>query len=86
MLRSRQSLPPVRKLRPHSRVPLVAWSACWLAMAALPAVHAQVADPGPRSGAAAAGTFFSSLNADEQLLFNQAMGKFAEVDSVSGTI
>ena len=86
MLRSRQSHPQMRKSRPHYRTRLAALSACWLAMAALPAVRAQVADPGPRSGPAAAGTFFSTLNANEQLLFSQAMGKFAETDSVTGTI
>jgi hypothetical protein len=78
MLRSRQSHPQMRKSRPHCRTRWAAPSACWLAMAALPAVYAQVADPGPRSGPAAAGTFFATLNPNEQLLFNQAMGKFAE--------
>jgi CxxC motif-containing protein (DUF1111 family) len=43
-------------------------------------------DPGPRSGAAGAGGAYSSLNSDEQNLFNQARQVFAEVDSVSGSI
>jgi len=43
-------------------------------------------DPGPRSGAAAAGSFFPSLNGNEQAFFNQAQQRFQEVDSVSGGI
>ena len=46
----------------------------------------QVADPGPRSGTGSAGSFFPTLNANEQLFFNQALARFAEMDSVSGTI
>jgi CxxC motif-containing protein (DUF1111 family) len=46
----------------------------------------QAKDPGPRAGAAAAGTFYPTLNANEQALFNQAFVRFQEVDSVSGTI
>jgi CxxC motif-containing protein (DUF1111 family) len=43
-------------------------------------------DPGPRAGAASAGSFYPTLNANEQALFNQAFTRFQEVDSVSGTI
>ena len=43
-------------------------------------------DPGPRSGPAGAGSFFSGLNSNEQGLFNQAQLRFQEVDSVSGAI
>jgi len=43
-------------------------------------------DPGPRPGPAAAGSFFPSLNANEQSFFNQAQLRFQEIDSVSGTI
>jgi CxxC motif-containing protein (DUF1111 family) len=43
-------------------------------------------DPGPRSGPASAGSFYPTLNANEQALFNQAFARFQEVDSVSGTI
>lgn len=43
-------------------------------------------DPGPRSGAAGAGGFFPTLNANEQGFFTQAQARFQEVDSVSGTI
>ena len=43
-------------------------------------------DPGPRSGPAGAGGFYSSLNTNEQNLFNQALDKFKEVDSVLGTL
>jgi CxxC motif-containing protein (DUF1111 family) len=50
-------------------------------------VHPNLAsDPGPRPGAAGAGGAFSTLNANEQALFNQALARFKEVDSVSGTI
>jgi len=41
-------------------------------------------DPGPRSGAAAAGSYFTTLNPAEQALFNQAQQRFQEIDSVSG--
>lgn len=43
-------------------------------------------DPGPRSGPAAAGSFFPTLSTNEQSLFNQAQQRFQEVDSVTGTI
>ena len=43
-------------------------------------------DPGPRPGPPAAGSFFSTLNTDEQTLFNQAQLRFQEIDSVSGNI
>jgi CxxC motif-containing protein (DUF1111 family) len=43
-------------------------------------------DPGPRSGAAAAGGFYSTLNTNEQGIFNQALGVFGEVDSVKGAL
>jgi CxxC motif-containing protein (DUF1111 family) len=43
-------------------------------------------DPGPRSGAAGAGGAFTTLNANELNFFTQALARFQEVDSVSGTI
>ena len=43
-------------------------------------------DPGPRSGPPAAGSFYPTLNSNEQAFFNQAQQRFQEVDSVSGTI
>ncbi len=43
-------------------------------------------DPGPRHGPAGAGGFYPTLNANEQTVFQQAQGRFAEVDSVQGTI
>jgi CxxC motif-containing protein (DUF1111 family) len=43
-------------------------------------------DPGPRGGAAGAGSFYPTLNANEQNFFNQAQARFQEVNSVSGTI
>ena len=43
-------------------------------------------DPGPRGGAAGAGGFFPGLSPDEQSFFNEAIGDFMEVDSVSGSV
>jgi CxxC motif-containing protein (DUF1111 family) len=46
-------------------------------------------DPGPRGGppgAGGPGSFYPTLNADEQAFFDQAFLRFQEVDSVSGTI
>jgi len=43
-------------------------------------------DPGPRTGPAAAGGFYPTLNSNEQAVFNQALSRFQEVDSVSGSI
>src|SRR5579862_3558079 len=43
-------------------------------------------DPGPRPGPAAAGSFYPTLNSNEQAFFNQAQLRFQEVDSVSGGI
>jgi CxxC motif-containing protein (DUF1111 family) len=56
-----------------------------LAAIAVSPVHAQN-DPGPRPGPAAAGSFYSTLNANEQAFFNQAQLRFQEIDSVSGGI
>ncbi len=50
-------------------------------------VTASVApDPGPRGGPSSAGGAFPTLNANEQSIFNQALARFREIDSVSGTI
>lgn len=43
-------------------------------------------DPGPRGGPPAAGSFYPTLDANEQALFIQAFVRFQEVDSVSGKI
>jgi CxxC motif-containing protein (DUF1111 family) len=43
-------------------------------------------DPGPRTGPAAAGSYYSTLNAVEQAYFTQALSVFKEVDSVSGSM
>jgi CxxC motif-containing protein (DUF1111 family) len=43
-------------------------------------------DPGPRTGPAGAGSFFASLNGNEQAMFNQALEVLQEIDSVSGAI
>lgn len=51
----------------------------------IPPLHAQT-DPGPRPGPAAVGSFYPTLNSNEQAFFNQAFLRFQEVDSVSGGI
>lgn len=43
-------------------------------------------DPGPRGGAAGAGSSVPGLTATQQAFFNSAVGVFAEVDSVKGAI
>jgi hypothetical protein len=43
-------------------------------------------DPGPRPGAAGAGGAYSTLSANELQFFTQATARFAEMDSVKGTI
>jgi CxxC motif-containing protein (DUF1111 family) len=43
-------------------------------------------DPGARKGAAAAGGAYPTLNSGEKAIFNDALLRFQEVDSVSGTI
>src|SRR5271155_4965903 len=63
-------------------VPVVSFA---LAVIAIPRLHAQN-DPGPRPGPAAAGSFYPTLNANEQAFFNQAQLRFQEIDSVSGAI
>ncbi len=66
----------------HLTVTLVC---CSLAGIAISPLDAQT-DPGPRSGPAAAGSFYPTLNSNEQTFFNQAQLRFQEVDSVSGAI
>ena len=56
-----------------------------LAAIAVSPLHSQN-DPGPRPGPAAAGSFYSTLSANEQAFFNQAQLRFQEIDSVSGGI
>src|ERR1700691_909860 len=56
-----------------------------LAAIAVSPLHSQN-DPGPRPGPAAAGSYYSTLNANEQAFFNQAQLRFQEIDSVSGGI
>lgn len=56
-----------------------------LAGIALSPLHAQT-DPGPRSGPAAAGSFYPTLKSNEQTFFSQAQLRFQEVDSVSGAL
>src|SRR5579864_9509525 len=86
MLRSRISLPHAGTAAHFCPQLVLAMSVGLVILAISPFATAQAKDPGPRAGAAGAGSFFPTLNANEQLLFNQAMGRFAEIDSVSGTI
>src|SRR6202050_3720398 len=85
MLRS-STIPPAGKAVRYSLHFVLTVSFCSLALLAIPLAHSQAKVPGPRAGAAAAGSYFPTLNANEQLLFNQAFTRFQEVDSVSGTI
>ena len=41
-----------------------------------PVAVGQAKDPGPRAGAAGAGSYFSTLNANEQQTFLQALARF----------
>jgi CxxC motif-containing protein (DUF1111 family) len=74
------SSPLSRALLSHSAV-FVLVLACGFAGAAF----AQT-DPGPRQGAAGVGGPLPGLDTDELNYFNAALGRFQEVDSVSGTI
>jgi len=58
-----------------------------LALAVIPfsPLYAQN-DPGPRPGPAGAGSFFPTLNSNEQNFFNQAQLRFQEINSVLGLI
>jgi CxxC motif-containing protein (DUF1111 family) len=42
-------------------------------------------DPGPRGGPAGAGGAYPTLNVNEKSFFNQALVRFQEIDSVTGT-
>lgn len=77
-----------RKMMARVSLPVVCFLAVSvLTLAAITAapLHAQ-SDPGPRPGPAGAGSFFPTLNSNEQGFFNQAQLRFQEVDSVSGGI
>ena len=43
-------------------------------------------DPGPRAGAAGAGSYYPMLNVVEQRYFGESLAVFQEIDSVSGKI
>jgi len=43
-------------------------------------------DPGPRGGPAGAGSYFPTLNPNEQAFFNDTRDTFQEINSVSGTV
>ncbi len=55
------------------------------AVLAVALASAQV-DPGPRGGAAGAGSFFTTLSMSEQMQFSDAQSRFEQVNSVSGNI
>jgi len=59
---------------------------CFLVVLLCAGVLNAQTDPGPRGGPAAAGGPYPTLNANEQAFFAQALARFQEVDSVSGTI
>ena len=47
----------------------------------IPLAVGQAKDPGPRAGAAGAGSYFSTLNANEQQTFFQALARFQEQEA-----
>jgi len=59
---------------------------CFILLGVVPGILQAQHDPGPRGGAAGAGGPFPTLNANEQLLFNQATTRFVKEDSVSGNL
>ncbi len=59
---------------------------CFISLGVAPGMMQAQHDPGPRGGAAGAGGPFPTLNANEQLLFNQATTRFIKEDSVSGNL
>ena len=65
---------------------VVGAAVCFISLGVLPGMLQAQHDPGPRGGAAGAGGPFPTLNANEQLFFNQATSRFMEVDSVSGNV
>lgn len=58
----------------------------WIAMFAIGPTSLAQKDPGPRPGAAGAGSYYPTLSPNEQNFFGQALTRFMEVDSVSGKI
>src|SRR5579859_1457161 len=75
--------PRVRKFKMSKQAHLLA--VCLTLILSTGILQAQ-SDPGPRGGAAGAGSAFPTLNANEQAMFLTALNTFNEVQSVSGTI
>jgi CxxC motif-containing protein (DUF1111 family) len=59
---------------------------CFVLLVSAPGVLFAQHDPGPRDGSAGAGGPFSTLSPEEVDLFNQALDRFQEVQSVTGGI
>jgi CxxC motif-containing protein (DUF1111 family) len=77
----------MRHVRDAKSTSLLAMCLCTAAILGPARISAQqVKDPGPRGGAAGAGSYYPTLNGNEQLLFTQAFARFQEVNSVSGGI
>jgi CxxC motif-containing protein (DUF1111 family) len=72
----------VRKFKMSRQAHLLAM--CFTLIVSTGTLRAQ-SDPGPRGGAAGAGGAFPGLDANERAFFNQALDRFKEIDSVSGT-
>jgi hypothetical protein len=64
------------------------WKRASVSLCAVPWMNSTRAqaqqDPGPRPGPAAAGGPYPTLDANQELLFDQALARFQAVDSVSG--
>jgi CxxC motif-containing protein (DUF1111 family) len=69
----------------HRNVFATIWCLGLAAILSVGPLHAQH-DPGPRSGAAGAGGAYMTLSDAEKAFFGEAVSRFMEVDSVSGTI
>ena len=78
MLRLHASVPLTGRAVRCSLYLVVAVSVCLLTLYFSPVASAQAKDPGPRTGAAGAGSYFPTLNTNEQLLFNQSFARFQE--------
>ncbi|HKV39873.1 MAG TPA: di-heme oxidoredictase family protein [Blastocatellia bacterium] len=81
MLKLQRQVTPVKR-----RLQYLACGVCLLLCAGVLNAQSGAHDPGPRSGPANAGGPFPALNANEQAFFAAAKARFAEIDSVSGTV
>jgi len=72
--------------RPRARCIFASVGASVAAVLAFSLIAYAQTDPGPRGGPPGAGSYYPTLNANEQAFFTQALSRFQNVDSVSGTL